>query len=303
VPAQRIGEPRQPGVDVLPAPFDQTVGVEHQGGTRLERRHRLGPRHRVGPGVQRRVGGPVEELHPSVVVDQHRRRMPGTAVGDGVPVEVDERRHRGRGLRAVHHVRVAAHHVQRLRRPVRHPGGRAQRAAQLPHDAGRRQTVTHHVAHGHAEAVPAHQVDQVVPVAAHGERAHRGPVAYGDPLVEGRPARGQHRLLQRQRHLPLPRVRLAQPVVELLQLPCAGVQLGLPHPLGTGARAVAHPEQLGDLLDAVHDQDDVPVGPEHRRVHRAPVALLPLAGALGALDVVALHGHGVALTGGQHPVQ
>ena len=170
-------------------------------------------------------------------------------------------------------------HVQRPGGAVGDPGGGAQRAAELAHDAGGGQAVADDIADGHRHPVPG-QVGQVVPVAADVERADRGPVAHRGPVVPHGQGRGQHRLLEGQRHLPLPGVGQAEPLVDLLQFLGAGVQLGLhPHPVdgmvpGTG------PDDLGDLLDPVHDQPHPSVGVEHGRIDRAPVPLLerPRAG-------------------------
>ena len=126
---------------------------------------------------------------------------------------------------------VPAQHVQGLGRAPGHPGGGAQGAAQLAHHPGGREPVAHHVTDRDTDAVAAHQVDEVVPVPAHVQRADRGPVAHGGPVVQRLPAGGQHRLLEGQRDLALTGVGPPQPFVDLLEFTGAGVQLGLQDPV------------------------------------------------------------------------
>lgn len=163
--------------------------------------------------------------------------------------------------------------------------------------------MAHHVTDRDTDAVAAHQVDEVVPVPAHVQRADRGPVAHGGPVVQRLPAGGQHGLLECQRDLAVPGVGSPQPFVDLLEFTGAGVQLGLQDPVPVGARAAAGPDQLGDLLDPVNEQLDLAVRAEDGGVAGAPVPLLPLSRPTGCLDVVPLKGHGVALPGLQHPAQ
>ena len=167
-----------------------------------------------------------------------------------------------------------------------------------------RQAVADDVADGDGDAV-AGQVDQVVPVAAHVQGADGGPVAHRRPVVADRAAGGQHRLLQGEGDLAFAGVGLAQAFVDLLQFPGAGVELGLQYSGSRSPRpaAAAGADELGDLLHPVHDQHHLSVRVEDGGVDRAPVPLLPLAGPVGRLDVVALQRHGVALAGGHHPQQ
>ncbi len=82
----------------------------------------------------------------------------------------------------------------------------------------------------------------------------------------------------------------AQPLVDLLELPGAGVQLGLqsPGPVLPAEAPATGAEQFGDLLHPVQHQRHLPVRVDDRGVDRAPVPLLPPAGPVGVLDVVAL---------------
>jgi hypothetical protein len=190
--------------------------------------------------------------------------------------------------------------LQGLGWAVRDAGGGAQRAAQLAHDAGGLEPVADDIADGDRDTV-AGQIDQVVPVAAHVQRVGGRPVAHGRPVVPDGTGSGQQGLLQGQGDLALAGVCLAQAFVDLLQFTGAGVELGLQHtgPAAVG-RAAAGPDEFRDLLHPVHDQRDLPVGAEDGCVDRAPVVLLPMAGSLGILDVVAEQRHGVALAGGHH---
>lgn len=165
------------------------------------------------------------------------------------------------------------------------------------------QAVADDVAHRDREAA-AGQFGQVVPVAAHVQGPDRGLVAHSAPAAAQRSGRGEHGGLQAQGDLAFAGVGPAQPLVDLLELPGAGVQLGLQRPGPVPAEPPATgADQFGDLLHPVQHQGHPPVRAEDRGVDRAPVPLLPPAGPVGVLDVVALQRHGVALPGGHHPQQ
>lgn len=228
--------------------------------------------------------------------------MAGAAVGEGAAVPVDEDGHGGGGLGAVDGAGVEAEDLQGLGRALGDVGGGRQGAAQLAHDAGRPESVADDVTDGHGGA--AGPVDEVVPVAAHVQGHGGGPVADGGPVVAERARRGQQGLLEVEGHLALVGVGPAQALVDLLELPAAGVDLGLQH-LGVVAAAAARagPDELGDLFHAVQEQRHGAVGGEDGHVDGAPVALVPDPGPVGVLDVVALDGHAVGLPGGRDPFQ
>ncbi len=140
------------------------------------------------------------------------------------------------------------------------------------------QAVADDVADGDADAVAADQVDDVVPVAADVQGADGRPVADGDLVAGALAAGGEHRVLEGEGDLAFAGVGVAQPVVELLEFAGAGVQLGLQDAGATAAGVNAGPDQFGDLLDPVDEEDDLAIRAEHGRVDRAPVALLPLSG-------------------------
>ena len=94
-------------------------------------------------------------------------------------------------------------------------------------------------------------------------------------------------------------MRRAQPFVDLLQFAGAGVQLGLQH------RARLSPPgppraRMSSVTSSTRCtiSTTFPSGPSDGCVDRAPVVLLPEAGALRVLDVVAEQRHRVALAGG-----
>ena len=76
VAGQGAGEPREAGVDVLAAAFDQAVGVQHEGGAVGERLGGLDPGGVFGAGAERGVGGLVEELDGAAGLAQGRRGCP-----------------------------------------------------------------------------------------------------------------------------------------------------------------------------------------------------------------------------------
>jgi len=67
------------------------------------------------------------------------------------------------------------------------------------------------------------------------------------------------------------------------------------------AARVAHPDELGHVLDAMDDQPGRAAVAEHRGIDRAPVALLERS--VGGADVVLLDRHHVTLAGPQHGLQ
>ncbi|MEY9968783.1 hypothetical protein ABIA33_006870 [Streptacidiphilus sp. MAP12-16] len=159
-----------------------------------------------------------------------------------------------------------------------------------------------HVADRGADAVAAGQVGDVVPVAAHVQSPGRGPVAHRRAVPAQRSVVREHGLLQGEGDLALAGVGLSQALVELLQLPGPGVQLGFQDPVPTLRGQAAGADQLGYLLHPGHHQHDMAAA-EDRGVDGAPVPLLPLARTVHGLDVVALQRHAVALTSGDHPAQ
>lgn len=182
-------------------------------------------------------------------------------------VAVDDRQCDGGGLGALDRAGVEAECVERGRGAVGHEHGGTQSAAELTHDAGRVQAVADHVTHRHREPV-AGQLGQVVPVSTDVQGAHGRPVAHGRPATADAFRHRQHRGLEGQGDLALTGVGPAQPLVDLLKFPGAGVQLRLQH-LGPVTVAVAlGADQLGDLLHPVQQQYDAAVGAEDRGVDR-----------------------------------
>ncbi len=296
-----VGEAGEAGVDVLAAAFDQAVAVEDEGVALGEGGGGLGAGDVVGAGAERGVGGLVEEFDGAVGAEQGGRGMAGAAVGDGVGLPVDAGLDDGGVLGAFDGARVQTEDFQGLGGAVGDAGYGAEGAAEQAHDAGGVEAVAHDVADGDADAV-AGQVDEVVPVAADVERSHGGLVAHGGPVVAEGAGGGQHRVLQGEGDLALAGVGLAEPFVELLQLPGPGVQLGLQHP-GAAASRASGLDELGDLLDAVHQHRHPAVRSEHCCIDRAPVPFVPLARPFRGLHVVALQRHRVPLAGGEHPLE
>ena len=191
--------------------------------------------------------------------------MAGAAVGDGVGAPVDERvSHRG-VLSSVNGARVQPQDFQGPGGAVDGARGGAECAAQLPHDAGRGQAVADNVANSHRDAV-AGQVNQVVPVAAHVQRAGSRPVAHGRPVPPDRARSGQHRLLQAQRDL-------------------------------------AGTDELVTSSTQFSSSATRPSEPKTGALIEASVPLDPCPGPAGILLVVALQRHDLGLTGFRYPAQ
>ncbi len=215
-------------------------------------------RHLLSAGSKWRVRSLVQELDGAVDTGKGRRRVAGVAVGNVMGVQLTntlatvvfsapmtEQEYSSRISRARAGPRAK-------RQAAREAG--TERTAQLPHDAGREQPVTDHVAHGNSRRSSRSSTRsyQSPPTCSAPGRAIRSATAT-DWRPTGRGA-GQHRLCK----------------------------------LSATTRGA---DEFGDLLHPMQQPDYPPVRTEDGNVDHAPVALLsPRRGLGSAGRSVAAHG-------------